>query len=204
MKVYDMKHQIKVNKIWFFLSFVILLTSAYCQTSNSIPKILAEKLNEGHLYIPDSLSPGHYFLVAQTPNSINKDEEVIKSVRKVKIIQNISSLQKEITTDPPQLKQKELDFSLMPEGGHLVSGLKNKLAFKAVDKYRNPQEVSGTLFENNKTLIEFKSLHAGMGSFYFIPDSKKEYHIELEGSSKKYILQEIKSKGQVLQLLSNS
>ena len=132
-----MKHQIKVNKIWFFLSFVILLTSAYCQTSNSIPKILAEKLNEGHLYIPDSLSPGHYFLVAQTPNSINKDEEVIKSVRKVKIIQNISSLQKEITTDPPQLKQKELDFSLMPEGGHLVSGLKNKLAFKAVDKYRN-------------------------------------------------------------------
>ena len=41
-----MKHQIKVNKIWFFLSFVILLTSAYCQTSNSIPKILAEKLNE--------------------------------------------------------------------------------------------------------------------------------------------------------------
>lgn len=43
-----------------------------------------------------------------------------------------------------------------------------------------------------------------MGSFSFLPDHQKEYHIKLEGISTKYTLPEIEPEGQMLQLLSNT
>jgi hypothetical protein len=160
---------------------------------------------DGHIYIQDSLSPGKYVLIAQTPNSLNHGKNVIESVRKVEIIHSISALQDNNTTaENPELKSDKIDFNLMPEGGHLVSGMYNKVAFKAVDQEGNPQDVSGTLYEGEKPFLEFKSLHAGMGDFSFVPDHKKNYHIELEGIPTKYVLPEIEPEGQVLQLWSNT
>lgn len=101
---------------------------------------------DGHLYLEDSLPPGQYVLTAQTPYSINKDQMIIKSVRKVEIIQSISALQDDKTVDNTEPKPEEIDFSLMPESGHLVSGIQNKLAFKAVDREGKPQNISGTLY----------------------------------------------------------
>lgn len=159
---------------------------------------------DGHLYIQDSLQPGQYVLVAQTPHSINSNEKVIKSVRKIEIIQNVSTLpDRDTVTDALESKPDEINFNLMPEGGHLVSGLQNKVAFKAVDQEGLPRNVSGTLYEDGNPLVRFKSLHAGMGSFSFVSDYKKKYHIGLEGFDAKFDLPDIKPVGQVLQLLSN-
>jgi hypothetical protein len=57
--------------------------------------------------------------------------------------------------------------------------LKNKLAFKAVNINGEPVDIEGTLFENGDSLLHFKSVHAGMGSFEFTPDRNKKYHIKL-------------------------
>ena len=79
----------------------------------------------------------------------------------------------------PFHKGSPIQFNLFPEGGYLVSGLKNKLAFKAVNINGEPVDIEGTLFENGDSLLQFKSVHAGMGSFEFTPDRNKKYHIKL-------------------------
>jgi hypothetical protein len=76
-------------------------------------------------------------------------------------------------------KGSPIQFNLFPEGGYLVSGLKNKLAFKAVNINGEPVDIEGTLFENGDSLLHFKSVHAGMGSFEFTSDRNKKYHIKL-------------------------
>ena len=85
----------------------------------------------------------------------------------------------EINLPVPFHKGSPIQFSLFPEGGYLVSGLKNKLAFKAVNINGEPVDIEGTLFENGDSLLRFKSVHAGMGSFEFTPDRNKKYHIKL-------------------------
>jgi len=79
----------------------------------------------------------------------------------------------------PFFKGSSIQFNLFPEGGDLVSGLKNKLAFKSVNINGEPVDIEGTLFENGDSLLQFKSVHAGMGSFEFTPDRNKKYHIKL-------------------------
>jgi hypothetical protein len=85
----------------------------------------------------------------------------------------------EINLPVPFHKGSPIQFSTFPEGGYLVSGLKNKLAFKAVNINGEPVDIEGTLFENGDSLLRFKSVHAGMGSFEFTPDRNKKYHIKL-------------------------
>lgn len=85
----------------------------------------------------------------------------------------------EINLSVPFFTGSPIQFNLFPEGGYLVSGLKNKLAFKAVNIKGEPVDIEGTLFENGDSLLQFKSVHAGMGSFEFTPDRNKKYHIKL-------------------------
>jgi hypothetical protein len=102
----------------------------------------------------------------------------------------------------PFHKGSPIQFSTFPEGGYLVSGLKNKLAFKAVKINGEPVEIEGTLFENGDSLLHFKSVHAGMGSFEFTPDRNKKYHIKLNHpqSDNLWQLPEIQDSGITLHL----
>lgn len=72
-----------------------------------------------------------------------------------------------------------IQFTTFPEGGNLVAGIQNKLAFKGVAGNGDPVETEGTLYEDNIPLLKFKSLHAGMGSFNFTPCTGKKYFIRL-------------------------
>jgi hypothetical protein len=80
----------------------------------------------------------------------------------------------------PFHKGNPILFDLFPEGGYLVSGLKNKVAFKTEDTSGKPVDIRGTLFENGDTLLHFEPIHVGMGSFDFIPDKNNKYYIRLE------------------------
>jgi len=95
-----------------------------------------------------------------------------------------------------------IQFSVFPEGGYLVSELVNTLAFKAVNVNGEPVQMEGTLFEDGDSLLNLKSYHAGMGSFDFVPDKNKKYHIRLlcPRSDSLWQLPEIKEKGIVFHL----
>ena len=157
---------------------------------------------DGHIYLQDSLLDGSYALIAYSSPSFYKGTKEYNAIRKLKIIKKIT-----LRKTPIEIKKDSvIDFITFPEGGNLISGIKNKLAFKAVNSKGEPVFVSGTLFENNSPLLEFKSIHAGMGSLDFTPDKYKKYHIELFESkkNKRYLLPEIKNVGINLRLIKTT
>lgn len=155
---------------------------------------------DGHLYIQDSLKTGRYSLSAYSEHSYFRNQEVFYALKKVTIIKNIKEKTKIASVKNDTIAQ----FSLFPEGGYLVSDIDNKLAYKAINKDGIPVDVSGTLYENNLPLFNFKSMHAGMGSINFLPKKSNTYHIQLTESDKKYQLSEIKPTGKTLRLIANT
>lgn len=156
----------------------------------------------GHLYLQDSLLTGVYVLEAYSPHSIDKSTKEYYAVRKLEILKKIALKRKPVATN----KDSIIDFETFPEGGNLISGMRNKLAFKGVNSSGEPIFVSGTLFENDVALLQFNSVHAGMGSLDFTPDINKRYHIELLEpiKNKLYPLPQIKRGGITLRLIETT
>ncbi|WP_028298151.1 hypothetical protein [Olivibacter sitiensis] len=74
----------------------------------------------------------------------------------------------------------QLDFHLLPEGGHLITGVNNTVAFKATDHRGMPVEVSGKLLENDRPIQKFNTTHDGMGSMRFLALEGHSYSVELD------------------------
>jgi hypothetical protein len=65
----------------------------------------------------------------------------------------------------------EYYLEFFPEGGDMVAGLENNVAFKADDAYGMPITVSGTIKDaSGKDISEFRTTHNGMGKFLLLPD----------------------------------
>lgn len=159
----------------------------------------------GQVYLDSNLPEGEYLLEAFTPNSFFNDTIGFCAVRRIKIKTDITSLiPEEVKTDksPQDQKACKIQFTAFPEGGNLVSGIQSKLAFKAVNCNGEPVDVKGTLFQDSTPLLEFKSTHAGMGSFIFTPVTSKKYMIRLSEPAidSAFALPEIFPSGMILQL----
>ena len=88
----------------------------------------------------------------------------------------------------------DYDVSFLPEGGNLVPGTFNRIAFKSINTQGQGEDISGHLIdENDSILLSFKSLYRGMGSFTFIPQKGMEYTAVCEdknGVQKRFTLPE--------------
>ncbi len=155
---------------------------------------------DGHVFLNDSLPVGDYQLAAYTSFSFLKGPEEFNAIRKIRVVDKVGNI--EVSDSMDRTPGKVIDLKLFPEGGNLVSGLRSKLAFKAVDENGNYVAVSGRLYENGQPLVEFKSLHAGMGSMALVPDADKKYHLELNETDSTYDLPEIQRKGLSMSLTS--
>ncbi|MDP9079209.1 MAG: TonB-dependent receptor plug domain-containing protein [Bacteroidota bacterium] len=86
--------------------------------------------------------------------------------------------------------QKSYDIQFFPEGGNLVEGIESTVGFKVVSSAGKGVEVSGKLIdEQNNNILDFKTAHAGMGTFVLTPSKGKIYKalINLPDSSVKII-----------------
>ncbi len=156
----------------------------------------------GHLFLESSLPEGTYTLAAYSSFSYTRNAKEFYAVKKLEILKTIN---RKAIVNPVQ-KDNTIQFTTFPEGGNLVSGIQSTMAFKAVNSNGLPVNVSGILFENNARLFDFKSSHAGMGSFEFTPDANKKYHIQLTepASKEQFSLAKIYQNGKVLQLVNNT
>mgnify|MGYP003623445802 CR=1 FL=1 len=149
----------------------------------------------GHVYIPENLPDGNYFLEAYTRHSFYEDSLEMASVRKVRIQKDAMHIEK-----TQSIRDTIVRFTAYPEGGNLVSGITSKLAFKATDGYGFPVDVKGVLYEGDEQLLEFESLHAGMGTFIFTPYKDRNYRIKLH-NGEYYALPVIHQQGMAIQLV---
>lgn len=123
----------------------------------------------GDFELPDSLHSGYYRLRAYTNWMRNFDENLMFS-KEFKV----HKIGDEIL--PTKFNPQDIDFQFFPEGGQIVEGLDNKVAFKASDRVGHGVDVSGIILTNSgDTVIVFDSEHLGMGVFNFKAKPNETY-----------------------------
>lgn len=126
-------------------------------------------LGHGYLELPADLESGTYLLRAYT-NWMRNFGEPFFFTKELKVW-NLDLTEKKSTK-----KSDGLELQFFPEGGHLIEGLRNRVAFKAIGPDGLGREVSGKLVDDeNNQVLDFKSTHLGMGDFFLSPEKGKRY-----------------------------
>jgi len=78
----------------------------------------------------------------------------------------------------PELAAPQIHF--MPEGGELIAGIEQRVAFKVTDGSGRGLAVRGRLLDADGTeILSFADEYRGMGSFSFIPEAGVTYKAEV-------------------------
>ncbi len=73
---------------------------------------------------------------------------------------------------------EDYEVSLFPEGGNLIVGEINSVAFKAISGKGMPINVKGELIDDaGKSITDVNTYHDGMGLFSFRPEKEKSYYL---------------------------
>lgn len=98
----------------------------------------------------------------------------------------------------------KVEFAMFPEGGDLVCGLDNNVAFTALNEFGKPADVEGiVLTEKGSKVASFSSFHQGMGAFKFNPQSGENYYVKItkpEGITETFKLPSVLERGYVLNI----
>ncbi|MDR2956362.1 MAG: TonB-dependent receptor plug domain-containing protein [Prevotella sp.] len=127
------------------------------------------------------------------------EDDIIRLTQKVAESQNKNSLYIEYDYDGKFHKQfitipnrSDYEVSFLPEGGHLVAGVINKIAYKSLNSNGFGEDIKGTIVnQNGDSLRSFQSQHLGMGSIILQPPVGEVFSIICENNAgliKKYDL----------------
>jgi len=160
----------------------------------------------GDFLMHDTLSTGKYLIRAYTRNMKNYGKDYLFS-KKIRII-NPKKLyySKEIHKKAKKIKKKseDIDLQFFPEGGTLVTEIKSKLAFKAINKLGLGVNIEGKIYtKKGKEVSSFKSTRLGMGVLEFTPEKEVEYYAVIdkpEDTKTKYKVPEPFEEGYVISI----
>ena len=101
---------------------------------------------------------------------------------------------------PETEESRTLNITFLPEGGHLVTGVTNRIAFKATDKEGQGVNIE-SLATAEGTAISLSPQHLGMGSFLYTPTAKKtRVKARCRGKEYTFSLPEAEDEGYALRL----
>ena len=87
--------------------------------------------------------------------------------------------------DIPKPRKDKLLVTFYPEGGRLIAGVENRVAFEAVDQYGEAVTINGTVTGGDGQSQAVQTEHMGRGMFTITPtDQRLEAHFTFRG--KKY------------------
>ncbi|MDX2172223.1 MAG: MG2 domain-containing protein [Bacteroidota bacterium] len=99
-------------------------------------------------------------------------------------------------------------FSAFPEGGDMLCGFNNTIAFRALNEFDKPADVEGVVLdEKGNTVTSFSSFHQGMGTFKLNPLAKQKYTVKItkpEGITQTFVLPEALQRGYGLNIDNSS
>lgn len=164
---------------------------------------ISKGLGAGNFELKDTVPEGVYQIRSYTNWMKNSGPEFFFSrnisIRNAAIQYQITD--KEVKANKKKLRNlnketKKYWFNVFPEGGNLLEGIDNKIAFKAEDSFGKGIRIKGTVYDSKKKVIaKLKTLHNGMGVFNLIAEAEEKYTAQIEfpdGSTKKYIIPEAK------------
>lgn len=132
---------------------------------------------DGHVFIGEHWKTGEYRVEGYTSSSFYADSTEAVFPQKVWVVDRIDKQKPQDTR--VGLQRDNIRFGLYPEGGYLVQGIKNYVAFKTTDNHGMPASLSGWLCENGARILDIESSHDGMGLFSLIPHGGVRYTIQL-------------------------
>jgi hypothetical protein len=127
---------------------------------------LKDGFGNGTFFLPASLASGSYTLRAYTQWMKNYSPEFF-------FHKTITIVNTFIKIEPDQEPAKnDAVVSFFPEGGHLVKGVRSKIAFKVTDRKGASLDCKGAVINTqHDTLTSFTTLRSGIGSFYYTPSA---------------------------------
>lgn len=177
------------------VAYVELLDGKHSAVMQS--KIALNKgTGNGSFYLPFSLSNGTYLLRGYT-NWMKNFDAGYYFEKQITILNTVKA-----STDQAKSAAAAYDMQFMPEGGHLVKGLNSKVAFKVTTPDGKGYNCSGAITDQqNDTVVRFKTLKFGIGSFNFTPSAQTGYKAIIKIGADIIIkdLPEISPSGYVLQ-----
>ncbi|MEO6868352.1 MAG: hypothetical protein ABI168_01830 [Ginsengibacter sp.] len=126
---------------------------------------IVEGTTFGQYALPDSLKGNALHVKAYTRWMLNFDSSVIYN-------KNIHILSAKIS---PVVTKIIPSVTFFPEGGNLISGIRNKIAFKANDQYGKPIIIKGVVENEHGIQDSLRVLHDGMGYFFLTPVPGETY-----------------------------
>ena len=114
----------------------------------------------------------------------------------------LSPTQKVVKIIPVKASSEKTDVQFFPEGGTFLSGIRNKIAFKAVGSDGLGVDIKGTIIDNDEqVLASVSTQHLGMGAFTITPQTGKTYTARLtypDGSEGTIALPKLTDQGYIL------
>ncbi|WP_247233594.1 MG2 domain-containing protein [Telluribacter sp. SYSU D00476] len=149
----------------------------------------------GDFALHDSLPDGPYQLVAFTNWMLNSSPNFFFR----KTISVLNSRQEPRASAAPK---PALDVQFFPEGGNLVTGIRSRVAFKAINQSGLGVKVEGAVTTTDgQEVAPIRSEHAGTGLFLLKPEKGKQYVATIrseEGVSQRFTLPAALDSGVVL------
>ncbi|GAA3566904.1 Plug domain-containing protein [Snuella lapsa] len=153
----------------------------------------AQGFGFGDFKLAADLTGGVYYIRAYTNYMRNFDDAFF--FRKSIFISPLSNNKKfkkntlldDISSSPQNQKTHKPDLQFFPEGGYLVNGFFNTIAFKAIDSDGKSIDISGQITDSLGTEVtNFKSTHLGMGALLIKPEKGKKYKATINFNGKEY------------------
>ncbi len=121
-----------------------------------------EGASYGQFDLPADYKGQFLFVKAYTKWMLNFDSAFL-------YYKEIKILNKKSAALPNKIKPNQITF--FPEGGNIIGGIVNKVAFKMNDQYGRPVKGKGVIQNHaGKTIDSLRVLHDGMGYFFLKPD----------------------------------
>lgn len=100
---------------------------------------------------------------------------------------------------PENKKLKALNMEFFPEGGHLVEGVQNRIAFKATDNSGRGGEIASLQIDGQQ--IPLSSMYRGMGYFRYVPkESRTKVKVNYKNKEHIFMLPQTRTAGYALEV----
>ena len=175
------------------------------QSGNSVLQLILLCVN-GHassnFLISDQFKPGNYLIQAYTNYlfNFNADARFYKQVS----VSRVSGFARQ-ETNKNRVDNMIADIAFLPEGGALLEGITNLVAFKAISRLGYGVNARGTVKDNNGLVVaSFTTDYKGMGLFFLNPEQGKSYWATVDGfPSFRYKFEPVKA-GAKIQLINHT
>lgn len=129
-----------------------------------------EKVSEGKLVTDKE---GKNMLKFRLPDVLKSSDALLT----IKV--NFDGFTESISRNIP-IVLNNLDIRFMPEGGTLINGIGQNMAFKILDEFEKPVDaVLGIYNQHHEKIKEVSAYNFGMGSFLFTPKKGETYYAKV-------------------------